>query len=169
MKIIRRASDLTIAFAMLGLSACVFGGTMFFAGLYCYLNEASKGIKAVAIVLDAMMHGGAFLLCGITLVALCSLTVIPNLTIQKLNVIWAVSNIAVFISLVDVMEGIITDTEFFGMIVSMTALVANGIMCFLIYYSRNVLARRQRVLSTATTSIDRLLWENSCRYTRFSA
>ena len=143
MKIVRKINDMTVAFGMLALSALVLGGSMLFAGVSGFMYDMGVGVKATNVIVDALMHGSSFFLCGVILMTLCSFTLLPTINKTNVTALWLISNVAVIFSLVSLVRTMLAGAGF-SALVSITALVANGVIYFLICYTKHVMDNKEK-------------------------
>ena len=135
---IKEISDFTLAFLILGLAEAIFGTTMFGAGLYSFCKE-----KVLAdIMIDAMLHGSALSLNGIVLMALCLMSVVFAIRKKRVNVLWELSIVSVFIAFIGMIRAIVCASNGFSILFSVMELVICGIVFFILTTTKRFLERR---------------------------
>ncbi len=144
-KIIRSKDidDMTIAFIVLGLTGMVFGGSMLYASLSCISYNISYGVGATPVMVDATILGSIFALNGLLLMGFCLRNIFHVLRKLKVDVLWGLAILSVTASAVDIIKNVIVQRTIFSVLVSLTALVASGIIFYMINYAKKRSDRKE--------------------------
>lgn len=139
---IRRFSEMSVAFMVLGLTGLIWGSLMLYSGISCYLYNLSIGFGATNLIVNAVINGSVVLVSGIVLMILCLFSLFPIISKFKVDFIWGLSVSSLFFAAVGFIRNLFMKSDVFSELVSLLTVIVCGIIFYMVNYTKRQMDKR---------------------------
>ena len=139
---IRRFSEMSVAFMVLGLTGLIWGSLMIYSGISCYLYNLSIGFGATNLIVNAVINGSVVLVSGIVLMILCLFSLVPIISKFKVDFIWGLSVSSLFFAAVGLIRNLFMKSDVFSELVSLLTVIVCGIIFYMVNYTKRQMDKR---------------------------
>lgn len=139
---IRRFSEMSVAFMVLGLTGFIWGSLMLYSGISCYLYNLSIGFGATNLIVNAVINGSVVLVSGIVLMILCLFSLFPIISKFKVDFIWGLSVSSLFFAAVGLIRNLFMKSDVFSELVSLLTVIVCGIIFYMVNYTKRQMDKR---------------------------
>ncbi len=139
---IRRFSEMSVAFMVLGLTGLIWGSLMLYSGISCYLYNLSIGFGATNLIVNAVINGSVVLVSGIVLMILCLFSLFPIISKFKVDFIWGLSVSSLFFAAVGLIRNLFMKSDVFSELVSLLTVIVCGIIFYMVNYTKRQMDKR---------------------------
>jgi len=139
---IRRFSEMSVAFMVLGLTGLIWGSLMLYSGISCYLYNLSIGFGATNLIVNAVINGSVVLVSGIVLMILCLFSLFPIISKLKVDFIWGLSVSSLFFAAVGLIRNLFMKSDVFSELVSLLTVIVCGIIFYMVNYTKRQMDKR---------------------------
>ena len=139
---IRRFSEMSVAFMVLGLTGLIWGSLMLYSGISCYLYNLSIGFGATNLIVNAVINGSVVLVSGIVLMILCLFSLFPIISKFKVDFIWGLSVSSLSFAAVGLIRNLFMKSDVFSELVSLLTVIVCGIIFYMVNYTKRQMDKR---------------------------
>lgn len=139
---IRRFTEMSVAFMVLGLTGLIWGSLMLYSGISCYLYNLSIGFGATNLIVNAVINGSVVLVSGIVLMILCLFSLFPIISKFKVDFIWGLSVSSLFFAAVGLIRNLFMKSDVFSELVSLLTVIVCGIIFYMVNYTKRQMDKR---------------------------
>ncbi len=139
---IRRFSEMSVAFMVLGLTGLIWGSLMLYSGISCYLYNLSIGFGATNLIVNAVINGSVVVVSGIVLMILCLFSLFPIISKFKVDFIWGLSLSSLFFAAVGIIRNLFMKSDVFSELVSLLTVIVCGIIFYMVNYTKRQMDKR---------------------------
>lgn len=139
---IRRFSEMSVAFMVLGLTGLIWGSLMLYSGISCYLYNLSIGFGATNLIVNAVINGSVVWVSGIVLMILCLFSLFPIISKFKVDFIWGLSVSSLFFAAVGLIRNLFMKSDVFSELVSLLTVIVCGIIFYMVNYTKRQMDKR---------------------------
>lgn len=139
---IRRFSEMSVAFMVLGLTGLIWGLLMLYSGISCYLYNLSIGFGTTNLIVNAVINGLVVLLSGIVLMILCLFSLFPIISKFKVDFIWGLSVSSLLFSVAGFIRNLFMRSDVFSEMVSLFTVIVCGIIFYMVNYTKRQMDKR---------------------------